>query len=203
MALVNLGRGTQQSYNAIANKSQDKLFFCTDTGNIYLGDVCLFEPNASITATLVGKSIVFTTHGSHGETGSQTLDLGAFSTAEEVGLAIAEAVNGITWNSVGAKPPLSLNNGLRVYLNGVDVTNIANVQPLDAARQWFGSASQYAKLVHDNLVENDVAYYLQPNPDWDETDEESLSYIKNKPKILDVTTEDTNANNKKMILFYK
>lgn len=203
MSEVLFARSLQRSYNELRVKNPNKLYFCTDTGNIYLGEICLFESDASITAALSGKTMVFTTHGTHGENGTQTLDLDSFATSTEVAQAIADAVSGITWSAVKGKPSLSLHGGLKVYLNGVDVTNIANVQPLDAARQWFGSASQYAKLVHDNLVENDVAYYLQPNPDWDETDEESLSYIKNKPKILDVTTEDTNANNKKMILFYK
>lgn len=103
-----------------------------------------------------------------------------------------------------SKPSLMMYNGLKVYLNGVDVTNDQNVQTLDATTQWFGSASQYARLVHDNQVQSGVAYHLYPNPDWDESDEESLSYIKNKPTILDVTIGNTTqSNNKNMILFYK
>ncbi len=107
------------------------------------------------------------------------------------------------WLSI-VKPYLVLNNGLKVYLNGIDVTNNPNVQTLDASTQWFGTASQYAKLVHDGQVQSGVAYHLYPNPDWDETNEDSLAYIKNKPMILDVTVENTSqTNNKIMKLFYK
>lgn len=107
------------------------------------------------------------------------------------------------WTEI-VKPTLLLQGGLKVYLNGQDVTVDASVQPLDASTQWFGTASQYARLVHDNQVQTNVAYYLLPNADWEETDEESLAYIKNKPTILDVTTLNGNNNsNKIMKLFYK
>jgi hypothetical protein len=107
------------------------------------------------------------------------------------------------WNYI-EKPTIELHGGIRVYLDGVDVTNNASVQTLNASRQWFGSMSQYARLVHDNQVQSGVAYHLYPNPDWDESDEESLAYIKNKPTILDVSIGDTSqSNNKNMILFYK
>ena len=101
---------------------------------------------------------------------------------------------------------LSVASGLRIYYNGADVTDDATMQQTIAnvTKRWFGSISQYAKLVHDNQVEQGVAYHLIPNPDWEESDEESLAYIKNKPTILDVTVLNGNVNtNKIMKLFYK
>lgn len=189
MARVRVKYGTKARYDALETKDPNTLYFITDRGLVYKGDI------------LVTNKFSVVEHGT-GDNHRITVTDNSTNPPSTIAIYGNEAIDAFLEDLV-RKPTLSLNNGLRVYLNGVDVTNIANVQPLDAARQWFGSASQYAKLVHDNLVENDVAYYLQPNPDWDETDEESLSYIKNKPKILDVTTEDTNANNKKMILFYK
>lgn len=98
----------------------------------------------------------------------------------------------------------SMDSGLRIYYNGVDVTDDATMQQTIAnvTKRWFGSISQYAKLVHDNQVEQGVAYHLIPNPDWEETDEESLGYIKNKPAIIDVDAQG-NDNSKNLIMFYK
>ena len=99
------------------------------------------------------------------------------------------------------KPQIILNSGLKVFLNGVDVTNNSSVQTLDAKKQWFGTAASYARLVRDNEVQNDVAYHLMPNPDWEEKDEESLAYIMHKPTILDAKMNENHTM--KLDFFYK
>lgn len=93
MANVNLARGLQASYNSLASKDSDTIYVCTDTGNLYLGNTTLFESNAYIDSSIVGKIVTFTTHGANGTTGTDTLDLSTFQTAVEVQDAINASIS--------------------------------------------------------------------------------------------------------------
>lgn len=95
MAKVKIDRGLQQNYNAIQEKDGDKIYVCTDSGNIYVGDTLVFEPNAYIDASINEKIVTFTTHGTHGTNGTDTLDLSMFQTGSEVAQAIAAALASI------------------------------------------------------------------------------------------------------------
>lgn len=95
MAKVKISRGLQANYNAIPVKDGDTIYVCTDSGNIYVGELPVFEPNAYIDASLEGKIITFTTHGADGTNGTDTLDLSVFQTASEVAQAIAAAISSI------------------------------------------------------------------------------------------------------------
>ena len=94
------------------------------------------------------------------------------------------------------KPNLYLNNGLRVYYNGVDVTNDASMQQIvaNAPTHWHGSQAAYNELADQNQLQPGVAYFIHVQPDWSETDPKHLGYIKNKPDIMDMTMEGTVAN---------
>ena len=106
MANVNFARGLQAAYNSLASKDSDTIYVCTDTGNIYLGNTTLFESNAYIDSSIVGKIVTFTTHGANGTTGTDTLDLGAFQTASDVQAAIEDAISTVY------KPAGSINSRL-------------------------------------------------------------------------------------------
>lgn len=89
MANFLVKKGLQAGYNALAAKDAATVYFCTDTGNMYLGDVCLFESSALKGASLSGKVVTFTTHGASGTAGSATLDLSTFATGAELTAAVA------------------------------------------------------------------------------------------------------------------
>lgn len=99
----------------------------------------------------------------------------------------------------GEKPSYYYS-GLAVMLNGVDVSHNPQAQSTCISK-WYGSASAYANLVRDGLVRSGVAYYLAPNPDWDETNEESLSFIMHKPTILDAKMNENHTM--KLDFYYK
>lgn len=90
-----ISRGVQSRYNSIATHDEDTIYVCTDTGNIYLGRTTLFEPDAFKRASINGKTVTFTTHGSDGSEGQFTLNLSAFQTAAEVQAAINQAVGSL------------------------------------------------------------------------------------------------------------
>ena len=96
--------------------------------------------------------------------------------------------------------PAYYNNGLAVMFNGVDISHNPLVQATCTSK-WYGSASAYANLVRNGQVREGVAYYLTPNPDWDETNEESLSFIMNKPNVLDAKINENHTM--KLDFFYK
>ena len=100
----------------------------------------------------------------------------------------------------GTEKPSYYYSGLTVMLNGVDVSHNPSAQATCTSK-WYGSASAYANLVRDGLVRSGVAYYLAPNPDWDETNEESLSFIMHKPTILDAKMNENHTM--KLDFFYK
>lgn len=65
----------QQEYDGLVNKDSGTVYFCADTGNLYLGQVPLFEPDAFTSATLGNDGIVtFTRHG-NGASTTFTLDM--------------------------------------------------------------------------------------------------------------------------------
>lgn len=65
----------QQEYDGLVNKDSGTVYFCADTGNLYLGQVPLFEPDAFTSATLGNDGIVtFTRHG-NGTSTTFTLDM--------------------------------------------------------------------------------------------------------------------------------
>lgn len=62
MAKYNLLKGTQAGYNAIAQKDANSIYFCTDTGNIYVGVNPMFDNQVVKSAALKnsGKVLVLT-----------------------------------------------------------------------------------------------------------------------------------------------
>lgn len=76
-----------------------------------------------------------------------------------------------------------------IYLNGDDVTANPTIAIIDATSQWFGTQAQYNDLVAANQIDTGVAYIILPQVDWNCTDAKSLSYIQNKPLLLDVDTQ--------------
>lgn len=65
----------QQEYDGLTTKDSETVYFCADTGNLYLGQVTLFEPDAFTSATLGNDGIVtFTRHG-NGASTTFTLDM--------------------------------------------------------------------------------------------------------------------------------
>lgn len=106
---------------------------------------------------------------------------------------------------ISSQPSINLYNGLKVYYNGNDVTNDVTMlrTVANARKHWYGSTSQYVKMELDHIVENGVAYHLIPNPDWEESDEDSLSYIQNKPNIMDASVFVIGNNQNGLCLFYK
>lgn len=124
MAKVKLARGTQAAYNALQSKDADTIYVCTNTGNLYLGSTLLFESSAYIDASISGKTVTFTTHGTNGTTGTDTLDLGSFQTAEEVSAAIAAAVS-TTYKPAGTIAKSAIVSGLLVAGNLGNVYNVS------------------------------------------------------------------------------
>ena len=124
MAKVKLARGTQAAYNALQSKDADTIYVCTNTGNLYLGSTLLFESSAYIDASISGKTVTFTTHGTNGTTGTDTLDLGSFQTAEEVSAAIASAISS-TYKPAGTLSKSAIVSGLLIAGNLGNVYNIS------------------------------------------------------------------------------
>ena len=62
MALCKFLRGTQANYDAIATKDANGVYFCTDTGNIYLGTKAMFDGGAfkDVALKASGKVLQFT-----------------------------------------------------------------------------------------------------------------------------------------------
>lgn len=81
-------KGLQAGYNGLESKDENTVYYCTDSGNMYLGETPLFESAAFKAATLSGKKVNFTTHGSNGTAGSAQLDLSSFATTAEQTAAI-------------------------------------------------------------------------------------------------------------------
>lgn len=128
MAKVKLARGTQSAYNALASKDSDTLYFCTDSHNIYLGSTLLFEPNAYVDASLSNKVVTFTTHGTNGTTGTDTLDLGVFQTASEVSSAISTAIAtaiSSVYKPAGSLAVSGIVSGLLIADNQGNVYNVS------------------------------------------------------------------------------
>lgn len=98
MARVKFARGTQAAYDGIQNKDADTLYFCTNTGNLYLGSTLIFEPNAIISAALATggtKGITFTRRTGATETTPFTVSLSDYVTSTELSNAIHNAVSGL------------------------------------------------------------------------------------------------------------
>lgn len=91
------------------------------------------------------------------------------------------------------------DNRHKVYYNGQDVTNNPDAYKF-AKSHWHGSWEAYKELrdANPSLIEQDVAYHIKAQTDWNENDPKSLAYLKNKPNIMDMEVEDTTAN-----FFYK
>ena len=124
MAKVKLARGTQNAYNAIQSKNPDTIYVCTDTGNLYLGSQVLFESSAYIDATISGKTVTFTTHGTNGTHGSDTLDLSVFQTASEVTQAINNAISSV-YKPAGSLDATDIAASLLTSANEGNVYNIS------------------------------------------------------------------------------
>ena len=91
------------------------------------------------------------------------------------------------WINITDKPTTQLASGLKIYYNGVDVTNNSSMQQTvaNASSHWYGSQEDYNELVLENNVQNNVAYHIKVQTNWSETtDPNSLAYIKNKPDFL-------------------
>lgn len=84
-------KGQEQNYQNLRNKDAYTLYFCTDTGNLYLGDNAIFESNAFVSATYSQKQITFTKHSG----GTVTMSLSELATTQEVTDAINNALSGI------------------------------------------------------------------------------------------------------------
>lgn len=93
------------------------------------------------------------------------------------------------------------SSGLRIYYNGTDVTS--DVSMMDAVAHakshWYGSQASYNALSDGGLVEAGVAYHIQVQADWSETDQTHLGYIKNQPMLLDMDVEE---NEHRLRFFY-
>lgn len=124
MAKVKLARGTQSAYNALASKDSDTIYVCTDTGNLYLGSTVLFESNAYVDSSISGKTVTFTTHGTNGTTGTDTLDLSVFQNADDVAAAIATAISS-AYKPAGTIAKSGIVSGLLVANNQGNVYNVS------------------------------------------------------------------------------
>ena len=95
---------------------------------------------------------------------------------------------------------LILQGGQKVMYNGVDVSNSSQLGYIVAAADgnWYGTQSAYNKKVQAGTVQNGIAYHIKPQADWNNTDPDSLSYIQNKPDVMDLRVQDTAA-----VFFYK
>ena len=124
MAKVKFSRGSQNSYKNLRVKDGDTIYVCTDTGNIYLGDDLLFEPNAYIESSISGKTVTFKTHGANGTNGSDTLDLSVFQTSAEVQSAISAAISS-AYKPAGTIAKSGIVSGLLVEANLGNVYNIS------------------------------------------------------------------------------
>lgn len=125
MAKVKLARGTQTSYNGLSTYNNDTIYVCTDTGNLYLGSSLLFESNAYIESSISGKTVTFTTHGTNGTTGTDTLDLSVFQNADDVANAISNAISS-AYKAAGSLTISSMASSLLVNDNLGNVYNVTN-----------------------------------------------------------------------------
>lgn len=125
MAKVKLARGTQASYNGLSTYNNDTIYVCTDTGNLYLGSSLLFESNAYIESSITGKTVTFTTHGTNGTTGTDTLDLSVFQNADDVANAISNAISS-AYKAAGSLTLSSMASSLLVNENLGNVYNVTN-----------------------------------------------------------------------------
>lgn len=84
---------------------------------------------------------------------------------------------------------------MRVFYNGVDVTDNENMRRAiaNAPSHWYGSQSAYNELVDNNQLVAGVAYHVEVQADWSETDQKHLGYVKNQPKVMDMDVENHNA----------
>lgn len=96
MASFKVSRGLQTNYNSLQTKDSDTVYFCTDTGNLYLGSTLLFESNSFTDVSISGKVLTFTKHGV-GTTPYPTkvLNLTDFATTTEVSTAISTALSSV------------------------------------------------------------------------------------------------------------
>lgn len=124
MAKVKIARGIQANYNSIQNKDTDTIYICTDSGNMYLGSLALFESNAYVDSSITGKIVTFTTHGNNGTTGTDTLDLSVFQTAAEVAAAISERVSSV-FRFGGSIPKRQISSSLLVSTGVGKVYNVS------------------------------------------------------------------------------
>ena len=97
-------------------------------------------------------------------------------------------LTGTNWTDVLNKPSTVLASGLKIYYNGVDVTNNASMQQTvaNAVTHWYGSQGAYNNLVDNNQVKTGVAYHIQVQSDWSEDDPNHLGHIKNQPNLLNM-----------------
>lgn len=124
MARVKFARGTQSAYNGLATKDADTIYLCTDTHNIFLGNTLVFEEDAFKNASISGKTVTFTTHGSNGTTGTKTLDLSDFATSSEVAAAVAQAVSS-AYKPAGTIAKSGIVSALLVEANLGNVYNVS------------------------------------------------------------------------------
>lgn len=163
MAKYKVARGNQVAYNSISSKNSDTVYFCKDTGNMYLGSDLLFESNAFINATLDGHNITFTKHGTNGTTTTQVLSLESLISEIEgamIGIAAGNGIS-ITEGSDG-KLVISIKtdgNSITVSDNGVKVSDaytnsIIGDSSSTAESNTIYGAKAYAKDYADGLIDS-------------------------------------------------
>lgn len=177
MAEFKVARGTQAAYNGLQSKDNDTLYVATDTGNIYLGSTTLFESNAIVAASASGKTITFTKHGSVGTTTTVTLSLSDMPTTSEMTSAISSAVTSL-YKFKGSCTYEELPQSGNVVGDVWDVTNEHEqggyVYPPGTNYAWDGTS-------WDPLA----GKYTQEQADWNENDNMSVSYVKNRTHYID------------------
>lgn len=87
---------------------------------------------------------------------------------------------------------LRLTGGMKLYYNGVDVTESSDLDGIinSASANWYGSMSAYNELVQGGTAQAGVLYHIQVQSDWSEDDPNALGYIKNQPNLLDMEFVD-------------
>lgn len=160
MASVKIARGVQPNYNSMASRDSDTIYVCTDTGNIYLGNTTLFESNAYIDSSITGKIVTFTTHGANGTSGTDTLDLSTFQTADEVQAAITASISAV-YRPAGSLRSAVITNHIAALsiLIEENVGNVYNINGNFTTTDDFveGAGNDYPSGTNVVVVNNGTA----------------------------------------------
>ena len=206
MANFKVKKGTQQAYNALSSKDENTVYFCTDTGNMYLGSNKLFEQDAFVSVSISGKTVTFTTHGGNGSAGSKTLSISDFATTAEVTSAISQAVAS-AYKYKGSCTYAELPTTGQTVGDTWNVTDAHGTYPAGTNYAWTGTdwdalggtvdlSSYYTKSQTDTLLGNKVDKVsgkgLSTN-DYTTTEKNKLSGISSGAQVNVIETVKVNG----------